>query len=56
MAMRKATLASDINEFALREVGGFVKKLDTYSELLKTHPRARLAGSRLWLLGNWSFP
>lgn len=40
--MRAATLASDINEFALREIGGFVKKLETYSEILKTHPRARL--------------
>ena len=40
--MRRATLASDINEFALREIGGFAKKLEVYSELLKTHPRARL--------------
>ncbi|MFC0160196.1 sulfotransferase domain-containing protein [Mameliella alba] len=39
---RKKTLGSDINEFALREVGSFVKKLETYSELLKTHPKARL--------------
>lgn len=39
---RKATLGSDINEFALREVGSFVKKLETYSEILKTHPKARL--------------
>lgn len=40
--VRRQTLGSDINEFALREVGGFAKKLETYSELLKTHPKARL--------------
>lgn len=40
--VRKATLASDINEFALREIGGFVRKLETYSDILKTHPKARL--------------
>lgn len=41
-AKRKETLGSDINEFALREVGGFVKKIETYSEVMKTHPKARL--------------
>jgi hypothetical protein len=40
--MREATLKADINEFALREVGGFVNKLEAYSEVLKTHPGARL--------------
>jgi hypothetical protein len=40
--LRASTLASDINEFALREIAGFVKKAETYSEIIQTHPRARL--------------
>ena len=59
---REKALAADINEFALREIGGFVKKLDTYSDLLKTHPAARLFQyeeviylKKKWLLSMLSF-
>ena len=39
---REEVAGTDIDEFCLKNIGGFVKKIRTYQELIKTHPNVKL--------------
>jgi len=42
VAKRKEVLATDIDDFCLKNIGTFVNKINAYNDLLSTHPRVKL--------------